>query len=63
MFSEPIVELHVSSVQRREEISHHCLISKTPTAVRMGPGPDGRPTAAAAMVRVLVASDARAPRP
>lgn len=56
MFPGPIFELHISNVHRREEIYHHSLISKIATAVIMGLGPDGYPTAVSAMVRVLDAS-------
>jgi 3-dehydroquinate dehydratase-2 len=57
MFPGPIIELHLSNVHRREEIYHHSLVSRVATAVIMGLGPDGYPTAMAAMVRLL---DARA---
>ena len=57
MFPGPIIELHLSNVHRREEIYHHSLVSRVATAVIMGLGPDGYPTAMAAMVRML---DARA---
>ena len=53
MFSGPIFELHISNVYSREEIYHHSLVSKVATAVIMGLGADGYPTAVAAMVRRL----------
>jgi 3-dehydroquinate dehydratase-2 len=53
MFPGPIFELHISNVHRREAIYHDSLISKVATAVLMGLGPDGYPTAVAAMVRLL----------
>jgi 3-dehydroquinate dehydratase-2 len=53
MFPGPILELHISNVHRREAIYHESLISKVATAVLMGLGPDGYPTAVAAMVRLL----------
>jgi 3-dehydroquinate dehydratase-2 len=53
MFPGPIIELHVSNVHRREEIYHHSLVSKVATAVIMGLGPGGYPTAVAAMLRLL----------
>ena len=53
MFPGPIFELHITNVHRREEIYHHSLISKVATAVMMGLGADGYPTAVAAMVRRL----------
>ena len=62
MFAGPIIELHISNVHRREEIYHHSLISRVATAVIMGLGPDGYPTAVAAMVRLLGASASGPPR-
>jgi 3-dehydroquinate dehydratase-2 len=56
MFPGPVFELHISNVHRREEIYHDSLVSKVATAVIMGLGPDGYPTAVAAMVRLLGAS-------
>ena len=56
MFPGPIFELHISNVHRREEIYHHSLVSRVATAVLMGLGADGYPTAVAAMVRLLESS-------
>src|SRR5688572_3499803 len=56
MFPGPVFELHISNVHRREEIYHDSLVSKAATAVLMGLGADGYPTAVAAMVRLLGAS-------
>ncbi len=53
MFPGPIFELHITNVHRREKIYHDSLISKVATAVMMGLGADGYPTAVAAMVRRL----------
>ena len=53
MFPGPIIELHISNVHRREAIYHDSLISQVATAVIMGLGPDGYPTAVAAMIRLL----------
>jgi 3-dehydroquinate dehydratase-2 len=53
MFPGPVFELHISNIHRREEIYHHSLISGAATAVMMGLGADGYPTAVAAMVRLL----------
>ena len=53
MFPGPIFELHITNVHRREPIYHHSLVSKVATAVMMGLGADGYPTAVAAMVRLL----------
>ncbi len=53
MFSGPIFELHISNIHRREPIYHNSLVSKIATAVIAGLGPDGYPTAVAAMIRLL----------
>jgi 3-dehydroquinate dehydratase-2 len=53
MFPGPVFELHISNIHRREEIYHHSLISRVATAVMMGLGADGYPTAVAAMARLL----------
>src|SRR5712671_8030732 len=53
MFAGPIIELHISNVHRREAIYHDSLVSRVATAIIMGLGADGYPTAVAAMVRLL----------
>jgi 3-dehydroquinate dehydratase-2 len=53
MFPGPVFELHISNIHRREEIYHHSLVSRVATAVMMGLGADGYPTAVAAMARLL----------
>ncbi len=53
MFPGPIFELHISNIHRREAIYHDSLVSRIATAVIAGLGPDGYPTAVAAMVRLL----------
>lgn len=58
MFPGPIIELHISNIHRREEIYRNSLMSSAATAVIMGLGPDGYPTAVAAMVRRLQAARA-----
>jgi 3-dehydroquinate dehydratase-2 len=60
MFPGPVFELHISNVHRREAIYHNSLVSKVATAVIAGLGPDGYPTAVAAMVRLLEATKAPA---
>ena len=55
MFPGPIIELHISNVHRREAIYHNSLMSKVATAVIMGLGADGYPTAVGAMARMLAA--------
>jgi 3-dehydroquinate dehydratase-2 len=62
MFPGPVFELHISNVHRREAIYHNSLVSKVATAVIAGLGPDGYPTAVAAMVRLLEATKAPAPK-
>jgi 3-dehydroquinate dehydratase-2 len=62
MFPGPIFELHISNVHRREAIYHNSLISKVATAVIAGLGPDGYPTAVAAMVRLLGTGTVKAAR-
>jgi 3-dehydroquinate dehydratase II len=62
MFPGPVFELHISNVHRREAIYHNSLVSQVATAVLMGLGPDGYPTAVAAMVRLLDASGSSAAR-
>ena len=56
MFPGPIIELHISNVHRREAIYHHSLMSSVATAVMMGLGTDGYPTAVGAMLRMLKAA-------
>jgi 3-dehydroquinate dehydratase II len=56
MFPGPIIELHISNVHRREAIYHHSLMSSVVTAVMMGLGTDGYPTAVGAMLRMLKAT-------
>ena len=41
MFPEPIVELHISNIHRREPIYHHSLVSPVATAVIAGLGAPG----------------------
>ncbi len=53
MYPGPIVELHISNIHRREEIYHRSLVSRAATAVIAGLGPDGYPTAVAALRRML----------
>jgi 3-dehydroquinate dehydratase II len=55
MFPGPVFELHISNIHRREAIYHNSLVSTIATAVIAGLGPEGYPTAVAAMVRLLEA--------
>ena len=61
MFPGPIIELHISNIHRREEIYQRSLMSHAVTAVIAGLGPDGYPTAVAAMLRMLATAPAKAP--
>ena len=58
MFPGPIIELHISNLHRRDESHQHSLMSKAATAVIMGLGADGYPTAVSAVMRLLEASGA-----
>ena len=58
MFSGPIIELHISNLHRRDEAHQHSLVSKAATAVIMGLGADGYPTAVSAIMRLLEARGA-----
>jgi 3-dehydroquinate dehydratase II len=53
MFPGPIIELHLSNIHRREELYQHSLMSRAATAVLVGLGADGYPTAVAAMLGLL----------
>jgi 3-dehydroquinate dehydratase-2 len=59
MFPGPIIELHITNIHRREPIYHHSIISSVATAVMMGLGTDGYPTAVGAMLRMLKAAASR----
>ena len=59
MFPGPIIELHITNVHRREAIYHHSLMSSVATAVMMGLGTDGYPTAVGALLRMLKAAASR----
>jgi 3-dehydroquinate dehydratase II len=58
MFPGPIIELHISNIQRREPINHDSLMSRAATAVMMGLGPEGYATAVSSMLRLLDKSKA-----
>ena len=49
MCREPIIELHISNIHRREPIYHRSYISPIATAVIAGLGTNGYPTAVKAM--------------
>jgi 3-dehydroquinate dehydratase-2 len=53
MFPGPIIELHLSNIHRREDIYQNSLMSRVATAVIMGLGAEGYPTAVLAMARLL----------
>jgi len=58
MFPGPIIELHISNLHRRDEAHQHSLMSKAATAVIMGLGAEGYPTAISAVLRLLEAKGA-----
>ena len=49
MFPGPIIELHISNIHKREAHYHNSYVSKVATAVIMGLGAKGYPTAVRAM--------------
>ena len=53
MFPGPIIELHISNLNRRDEAHQHSLMSKVATGVIMGLGPEGYAAAVSAMLRLL----------
>jgi 3-dehydroquinate dehydratase-2 len=55
MFPGPIIELHLSNIHRRDPLHRDSIMSGAATAVMMGLGADGYPTAVAAMERMLAA--------
>jgi 3-dehydroquinate dehydratase-2 len=53
MFPGPVIELHISNIHRREPIYHRSLLSSRATAVIVGLGARGYPTAVRAMTEML----------
>ena len=53
MSAEPIIELHISNIHRREAYYHNSFVSKIATAVIAGLGPKGYPAAVRAMSELL----------
>ncbi len=53
MSRNPIIELHISNIHRREAYYHHSFVSKIATAVIAGLGPAGYAVAVRAMVEML----------
>jgi len=53
MSGNPIVELHISNIHRREEIYHRSLVSKVATAVIAGLGPQGYATAVKSLKQLM----------
>ena len=53
MFPGPIIELHISNIHRREPHYQNSLVSKAATAVIVGLGAQGYPTAVAAMLELM----------
>jgi 3-dehydroquinate dehydratase-2 len=53
MSPEPIVELHISNIHRREAYYHNSFVSKVATAVIAGLGAKGYPVAVRALADLL----------
>lgn len=53
MSGNPIVELHISNIHRREEIYHRSLVSKVATAVIAGLGPQGYAVAVKSLKQLM----------
>jgi 3-dehydroquinate dehydratase II len=53
MFPGPIVELHISNIHRREPVYHKSLVSPVATAVIVGLGVNGYPTAVRAVITLI----------
>ena len=50
MFPDPLIELHISNIHRREPLYHKSYVSPIATAVIAGLGPHGYPAAVRAML-------------
>jgi 3-dehydroquinate dehydratase-2 len=55
MVPEPLIEVHLSNIHRRDELHRHSLVSTVATAVVAGLGADGYGLAVAALRRRLEA--------
>jgi 3-dehydroquinate dehydratase-2 len=53
MVEEPLIELHLSNIHRRDELHRHSIVSTVATAVIAGLGAAGYPLAVAAMLGQL----------
>jgi len=53
MSEQPIIELHISNIHRREAYYHNSLVSKVATAVIAGLGAKGYPVAVRALADLL----------
>ena len=53
MFPQPIIELHISNIHRREDIYQKSLMSRAATAVIAGLGARGYPVAVRAMLDMV----------
>jgi 3-dehydroquinate dehydratase II len=53
MFPGPIIELHISNIHRREAIYQKSLVSSAATAVIIGLGARGYPTAVRCLIELL----------
>lgn len=55
MFEQPLIELHISNIHRREEMYHHSYVSKVATAVIAGLGARGYSHAVTALIEMIAA--------
>ena len=53
MVSEPLIEVHLSNIHRRDELHRHSLVSSVATAVVAGLGPLGYPVAVRALIELM----------
>ena len=53
MFPGPIIELHITNIDKREPYDHHSFVSKVATAVIAGLGSEGYRVATAAMSKLI----------
>ena len=53
MFPEPLIELHISNIHKREAYYHHSYVSKVATAVIAGLGAEGYRVATASLLKMI----------
>lgn len=63
MITQPIIELHISNLHRREPFRHHSYVTMAATALICGLGVNGYPLAVDAMADMLEARAAATRKP